>query len=163
MIGKGVAGLALLALLALPATARAETAVQTAAANEVRAMIGKVAEAYAANDYETYFSFFDDDIMIWNGPNARWVKQDYVTRWSKAINDGGGVSSLAVEDLQLRVSPAGDSVIATFAMPVISRKNGEPAAAEPTVIYHMSEAWFKRDGRWSMSHMHWSARVPAKP
>lgn len=141
----------------------ARSAQQPSASAEVEALVRKVAAAYAVNDLPAYFSYFDDDIMIWNGPNARWVKQDYVTRWTKVVGEGGGVSSLSVDDLQLRVSPQGDAVIATFAMPVVGRKGGLPAATEPTVIYHMTEAWFKKGSRWSMAHMHWSARTPAKP
>ncbi|WP_298289460.1 nuclear transport factor 2 family protein [Novosphingobium sp.] len=140
-----------------------ESSVQARARADVEALVRQVAAAYSRNDLQAYFSYFDDDIMIWNGPNARWVKQDYVTRWTKVVGEGGGVSSLTVEDLQLRVSPKGDAVIATFAMPVIGRKNGMPAASEPTVIYHMTEAWFKQGSHWSMAHMHWSARTPAKP
>jgi ketosteroid isomerase-like protein len=141
----------------------AEQSLQASARGQVEGLVHKVAAAYTANDLPAYFSYFDDDIMIWNGPNARWVKQDYVTRWTKVVGEGGGVSSLSVDDLQLRVSPKGDVVTATFAMPVIGRKAGMPAATEPTVIYHMTEVWFKRSGRWSMAHMHWSARTPAKP
>ncbi|WP_295525214.1 nuclear transport factor 2 family protein [Novosphingobium sp. Chol11] len=154
--------------MALPVSAAAQISMarsspQASASAEVEALVRKVAAAYAVNDLAAYFSYFDDDIMVWNGPNARWVKQDYVTRWTKVVGEGGGVSSLAIEDLQMRVSPKGDAVVATFAMPVIGRKGGLPAATEPTVMYHMTEAWFKRGGRWSMAHMHWSARTPAKP
>jgi ketosteroid isomerase-like protein len=148
---------------AVPQISMARSAKQPSASAEVEALVRKVAAAYAVNDLPAYFSYFDDDIMIWNGPNARWVKQDYVTRWTKVVGEGGGVSSLSVDDLQLRVSPKGDAVIATFAMPVVGRKGGLPAATEPTVIYHMTEAWFKHGSRWSMAHMHWSARTPAKP
>jgi ketosteroid isomerase-like protein len=152
-----------LSLAAAPQVSLAKSAVQASAGAEVAALVRKVAAAYANNDLTAYFSNFDDDIMIWNGPNARWVKQDYVTRWTKVVGEGGGVSSLSIDDLQLRVSPKGDAVIATFAMPVIGRKGGVPAGTEPTVIYHMTEAWFKHSGRWSMAHMHWSARTPVKP
>jgi ketosteroid isomerase-like protein len=163
--GAGLAGLTLFATVAPPISAAksADQPKQAIARAEVEVLVRKVASAYSANDLKAYFSYFDDDIMIWNGPNARWVKQDYVTRWTKVVGEGGGVSSLSVDDLQLRVSPKGDAVIATFAMPVIGRKGGMPAAAEPTVIYHMTESWFKRGGRWSMAHMHWSSRNPTKP
>jgi ketosteroid isomerase-like protein len=142
------------------AAAMAQSSRQLRAEETVRSLVEATARAYEANDHRQYFSYFADDITIMNGGKTRWIKKDYVDRWGPLIEKGGGVASLKIEDLQLRANPSGDAVVATFLMPVVSRKPGIASVpdAAPDLVYLMTEVWFRRDRTWTMIHMDWSVR-----
>jgi ketosteroid isomerase-like protein len=127
------------------------------AAREVEAAARNVVDAYVTNDHKRYFGAMVDDISIWSGGTKdRLTKKSYADRWVALIERGGGVAKGAIQDLRVQVSPAGDSAIATFYMPITYKP--APGSNNPPrdVNFNITHVWFKRDARWEMVHYYWS-------
>jgi ketosteroid isomerase-like protein len=138
-----------------------EQSAQATAAKEVEAAARDVVDAYATNDHKRYFGRMADDISIWSGGRQdRVTKKGYMDSWVANIEKGGGIAKGAIQDLRVQVSPSGDAGIATFYMPVTSRV--PPGSANPArdIHYNITHVWFKRNGRWEMTHYYWSTWTP---
>jgi ketosteroid isomerase-like protein len=150
LAGVGVIALLIQSPLAAESTAEAQ----------VTSAVHETVKAYNDNDYEKYFSMFADDITIFRAARGRWTKKEYHDGWKAAIERGGGVASAGVEDLRVQMSPAEDSAVATYLMPVKSRFPGGvvPAGRNENIVYNMTEVWYRREGKWIMVHMYWTVR-----
>ena len=128
---------------------------------DVREAVRQIVTAYQANDIERYFSFYADDMTVLRA-TGRWTKDAYYDRWKKIVGSGGGVASADVVDLQVQMSPAGDSAVATYQMPVKPRYASTEAAKgqAPEIIYYMTDVFFRRNGRWHIVHLHWTVQPP---
>ncbi len=108
--------------------------------------------AYESNDLETYWSFYADDLsQFWD--TGRVTLEQYKKQWTELVEGGGGVLESRSEDIQVRVSPAGDAAIVTYPLFVRYRN----AEGEETASWNFeTDVWFKLDGQWKMVHYHFS-------
>ena len=121
----------LIAIVSSAAVARV-SAQPPKAEQEVRDAVKQIVAAYAANDVEKYFSFYAQDMTVLRA-TGRWTHQGYHERWKQIVGSGGGVASADVVDLQVQMSPSGDSAVASYQMPVKPRyaTSGPNVSPEP--------------------------------
>jgi len=127
------------------------------AAHDVRAAVMDFAGAYSSNNVEKYFSYYAPDLNMWWPGGRRVDKATYHASWAESVQQGGGVSSGDVADLQIQVAPAGDAAVASYLLKV-KRKGVPPERVDAE--YQMSPTFFKRGGKWQVVHLQFSLRMP---
>lgn len=125
---------------------------QAAPASEVRDLTFAVNAAYAANDLDKYFSYYADDLTQW-WPSGRVSFASYRESWSKFVKSGGRVEAADVSDLEVQLSPSGDTAIATYQLKVRTRSPKGDVTDEEN---QETDVWFRRGGRWTIVHLHYS-------
>jgi ketosteroid isomerase-like protein len=108
--------------------------------------------AYAANDLEKYFSYYADD-MVAIFYNARTNLPDYRKFWTENVRSGNPVLAVKITDLVVRVSPAGDSAVASYQIHV---RNGHADGRTTDEDAFETDVWLKRAGKWKISHAHYA-------
>jgi ketosteroid isomerase-like protein len=138
----------LVAILTLPfLSAQTGSAVE----QEIRDFEQKYNAAYAANDLPTYFSYLAPDFSQWL-PSGRSDKAAYQQSWTRFINGGGRVLSADLSELQIKVSPSGDSAVASYMLRVKTKSS----RGESDETYQETDVLFKRDGAWKVVYLHYS-------
>ncbi len=123
---------------------------------EVRDTVEQLTATYAANDIDGYFALYAPELTWW-GPSGRWDKGSYLAYWTEYIESTGGLASAENTDVQVAVSPSGDMASASY---VLSVTRANPGDAPPAVTYQMSPTLVKRNGGWTIVHLHFQI-VPA--
>jgi ketosteroid isomerase-like protein len=159
--GRLIVSLAMAGMLVTASGPRAQQPAK--AEQEVRDAVKQIVAAYAENDIAKYFAFYAPDMTVLRA-TGRWTTQGYQDRWKQVVDGGGGVASADVVDLQVQVSPSGDSAVASYQMPVKPRyPNAEAAKGQATqIIYYMTDVYFRRNGQWKIVHLHWTVQPPPR-
>jgi ketosteroid isomerase-like protein len=126
---------------------------QSQTEKEILDLEQKMNAAYAANDLPTYFAYYADDFTQWL-PEGRTDLPQYKKQWTEFIKSGGKVESDKISDMHIQISPAGDTVVASYLLNVKTRS---PKGKVNDEDFHESDVWFKRDGTWKVVHLHYSA------
>jgi len=149
------ARLILLCLLVamIPALAQAQSPNEIAA-QEVKAAVVAFNQDYQRNDLDAYFSYYRDDATLWFN-TGRVTLADYKTMWYQLIKEGGAVQKNEISDLQVMIDPSGDTGIATYSLKVDTRQPDGSVTQEQA---HETDVWFKLDGAWRITHIHYSAK-----
>jgi ketosteroid isomerase-like protein len=144
-----------LALFCLAQSA-AQAGLQTAVEREIAHLEKDVNDAYAANHLDKYFGYYADDLVA-IFYNARSTLADYRKFWTESVRAGNPVVSVKISDLVVRVSPAGDSAIASYQIDVRNRH-----ADGRTTDEHAFETdvWLRRGGAWKIAHAHYALATP---
>ena len=137
---------------AVATPARAQAPASSNAADEVREFEQKYNAAYAANDLPTYFSYLAHDFVQWL-PSGRTDKAAYQKSWTAFIERGGKVLAADLSDLAIRISPGGDAAVASYLLHVRTKS----ARGENDETYQETDVLFKRDGKWQVVALHYSA------
>ena len=124
---------------------------------QIMALEKSVNEAYAANDLPKYFSYYSDDLTQWF-PEGRVSLPAYKASWTAFIKAGNKIQAVKVSDLQVQVSPAADTAVATYQLHVTTKT---AAGAVTEEEFQESDVWFKRAGVWKIAHLHYSPAPPA--
>ena len=152
-------GLRSTALALLGATlATSASAAPVSTAEQIRKLEARVNAAYAANDLATYFTFYADDLRALY-PEGPTTLPAYKAEWTALIQGGGGIVSFKDSDMQIQVSPAGDSAVASYLATVATRTPGKGVV---TSQFSETDVWFKRSGHWKIVEIHYSEN-PASP
>jgi ketosteroid isomerase-like protein len=118
--------------------------------------VRQLVQTYGANDLDTYFSIYAEDMTVMRA-GGRWTHQGYHDLWTGRVEGGGGNLTAQVEDLVVQVLPGGESAIATFRMPVESRfPEGTDPSLDPRIVYYMTTVWALRNASWNIISVHWS-------
>jgi len=138
---------------AVPAIAMADTIADiTQLENDFNA-------AYAANDLDKYFGYYTDDAVFWF-PEGPTDVPAYKKEWSEFLKSGGGIKAGKIRDLQVKLSPKGDTAIASYVLHLTQREANKKVHTEN---WQESDVWFHTDGGWKITHVHYSAAPkPAK-
>lgn len=140
-------------LIALSAVADQHKSVEAEVRDAVKAFNG----AYARNDVNGYFSYFDDNAdMFWAG--ARQTAAGYRVEWVATIDAGGAVEKNDVLDLQVRVLPGGNAAIVSFFIDYRMRTPDGEIVEEKAFE---TEVWQKFDGAWKVVGLHYTM-IPAE-
>lgn len=131
---------------------------QSQVEREILDLEQKMNAAYAANDLPTYFAYYANDFTQWL-PEGRTDLPQYKKQWTEFVRSGGKVESDKISDMHIQVSPAGDTVVASYLLNVSTRS---PKGKVSDENFHESDAWFKRDGAWKVVHLHYSAERKKK-
>jgi ketosteroid isomerase-like protein len=132
--------------------ALAATAVYAGPQADIRALEQSWNAAYAANDLDKYFSYYSDDATLWF-PDGRTDIPSYKKMWTEFVKSGGGIRAATLSDLHVRLSPRGDTAIASYLLHLKSQDPGKPVVDE---TYQETDVWFKLDGGWKVTHVHYS-------
>jgi uncharacterized protein (TIGR02246 family) len=108
-------------------------------------------DAYAANDLPRYFAYYADDAgLIFY--NKRTSLATYRKEWTESVRTEP-IESVKLSDVVIRVSPTGDTAVASYQIDVRTRH----AAGKSTDEHAFeTDVWFKHDGRWQIAHVHYS-------
>lgn len=123
------------------------------AAQEVKAAVMAFNQDYERNDLDAYFAYYRDDATLWFN-TGRVTLADYKTMWHQLIQEGGAVQKNEISDLQVMIDPTGDTGIATYLLKVDTRQPDGSVSHEQA---HETDVWFKTDGAWRITHIHYSA------
>ena len=141
---------ALLSLLFLGLTASAPTLASPKA--DIRQLEQDFNAAYAANDLERYFGFYTDDAVMWF-QDGRTDTPSYKKMWADYLKTGAAIKAGTTSDMHIRLSPRGDVAIASYLLRLTTI---DADKKEHTDNYQESDVWFKTEGGWKITHVHYS-------
>lgn len=146
--------LTLLALVLFSFSAMADH--HGAAAGEVRDAVNAFNGAYANNKANDYFGYYSDDASLyWDG--ARQDLSAYREQWASMIDAGGAVEKNDLSDIQVKVMPGGDIVLATY---FIDYRLRTPDGEVSELKAFESDVWQKIDGAWKVVSLHYDEIAP---
>jgi ketosteroid isomerase-like protein len=141
------------------AVATANAAPPGPAVQEITRLEYACNDAYAANDLAKYFACYADD-MTAIFYNARTNLADYRKFWTESVRSGNPVLAVKVTDLVVRVSPTGDSAVASYQIHV---RNGHADGRKTDEDAFETDVWQKRAGKWLIAHAHYALAVAPPP
>jgi ketosteroid isomerase-like protein len=131
-----------------------------AAETEVRDTITRLVSSYGANDLDTYFSFFADDMTVWWGTDGRndrpTPKEAYVKSWPNFVKKTGGHESCRSADVRIQVAPGADAAVSSYELTCIFKT--APSGSSREATYEMTAVLFRRSERWQVVHFNWRER-----
>jgi ketosteroid isomerase-like protein len=126
---------------------------------DIRQLEEQFNAAYAANDFDKYFSYYADDAIFWF-PEGRTDIPRYKKMWSDYLKTGAAIKAATLSDVHIRFSPRGDVAIASYVLRLTTQ---EADKKEHTEDHQESDVWFKANGGWKIAHVHYSdVPVPTK-
>ncbi len=146
-------------LLALLGCAESNTTVdqaevdREAALNELRLAIKTFYDAYFAQNWDMYYTFISEDIVLVDKSGDVMDLAEYESR---AAQDADSLGELLTDSLDfaavdVRLAPDGNSGIAYSRLPYLYRNSdGE----ETTITFAETDVWWKIDGSWKVVHIH---------
>lgn len=119
---------------------------------EVRVAIKAFNDAYANNNVDDYFGYYDADATVYFF-GARQDISAYHEEWTETISAGGGVEKNELSDIQVQVMPSSDVAVATYFVDYRMRApDGEISVAKA----FETEVWQKIEGEWRVVSLHYS-------
>lgn len=112
--------------------------------------------AYAANDLDKYFGYYDEDMSA-IFYNERTTLAEYRKSWTAAVKAGNMVTSVKLSDIQVRELP-GNIAIASFQIEVGNKRADGKTTSEKAFE---TDVWVKRKAGWKLLHAHYALAVPA--
>jgi ketosteroid isomerase-like protein len=141
-----------LLLAGAPAIARADTKA------DIDRLEKDFNAAYAANDLDRYFAYYSDDAVLWF-PEGRTDVPSYRKMWTAYIKGGARLQACTLSDYHLKLSPQGDTAIASYLLRVKTLGADKKMTDE---IFQESDVWFQSAGGWKIAHVHYSPAPPAE-
>lgn len=126
-----------LLLLGLPALANA------GAKADIQRLEQEFNAAYAANDLDKYFGYYSDDAVLWF-PEGRTDVPSYRKMWTEYIHGGAKLQSATLSDTHIKLSPQGDTAIASYALRVKTLEANQKVTDE---TFQETDVWFQSAGR----------------
>jgi ketosteroid isomerase-like protein len=142
----------LLLALALAALGNAAAAAESAAEREILALEQSFNDAYGANDLPKYFGYYADDLVA-IFPAGRTDLATYRREWTAAVAAGDRLVWSRPSDMHVRMSPAGDTAIASYLLDVRTRLHDGNFTEEH---FQETDVWLRRNGYWQVAHIHYS-------
>jgi len=124
------------------------------AATEVRDSVIAFNQSYEMNDLDAYFSYYRPDTGLLFD-SGRVTLNDYKTMWHGLIEQGGGVQSNVISDLQIVIDALGDTAIATYQLDVDTLQPDGTVTREHALE---TDIWMNTDGQWRVAHVHYTAK-----
>jgi ketosteroid isomerase-like protein len=151
-----ISALALAFLFALPLSSLGVAGTSA----DIRHLEDDFNAAYAANDLDKYFGYYTDDAIFWF-PEGRTNLPAYRKEWTETIHGGTSLQEAKLSDFHVRVSPQGDTAIASYQLHVKTRAPDKSVTDED---FQETDVWFKTAAGWKITHVHYSsAPKPGKP
>lgn len=128
------------------------------AEGEIRALEQKFNAAYAVNDLKTYFAYYAPNMVQWL-PEGRSDLAGYTKDWTAYIAAGNKVEAADISELEVKVSPKGDSAVAAYVLRVRTKlANGSVTDEE----FQETDVWFHGDSGWKIVALHYSPAAKKK-
>jgi ketosteroid isomerase-like protein len=115
--------------------------------------------AYAANDFDKYFGYYTPDAVFWF-PEGRTDLPSYEQEWREFLKSGAGIKAGVTSDMHVKLSPKGDTAIASYVLHLTTREADKKVHTED---YQESDIWFQTDAGWKITHVHYSKSPRPKP
>jgi ketosteroid isomerase-like protein len=112
--------------------------------------------AYATNDTDTYFGYYDESATVFYSGDRQDLAA-YAESWPKFMEAGGGVEKNVMSDLKVQVLPGGDVAISTAFVDNITRS---PDGSKSAIRAFETDVWQKIDGEWKVISLHYT-ELPA--
>ena len=133
-------------------TVQTQGADRTAIEKEIARLERDCNDAYAANDLPKYFGYYAEDMSAIFS-NTRTTLPEYRASWTKSVHAGEPIESVKIYDMLIRVSPAGDTAVASYQIDVRTRHPQKPSTSEHAIE---TDVWTMRAGSWKITHIHYS-------
>ncbi|MFL6601490.1 MAG: YybH family protein [Steroidobacteraceae bacterium] len=154
MVSRSLGNLACGVALFTTAVSVAYAAEPASAQKEIMRLEKDYNDAYAANDLPKYFAYYADDAgLIFY--NKRTTLADYRKEWTQSVRTEP-IESVKLADVVIRVSPTGDTAIASYQIDVRTR---HPASKSTDEHAFETDVWLKHAGRWQIAHVHYSTKA----
>ena len=127
------------------------------AAAEVRNATIAFNLAYETNDVDGYFDMYAEGAMLYFYGD-RWEVSTYYDYWKESmVGAGGGVEKNTATDIQVKVTPDGNTaVVGAF----IENRSRSPEGDINEEKGYETEVWSKIDGVWKIISLHYSVIAP---
>jgi len=135
-----------------PAGSQAPAVSREQALAEIRAFVESFNATYAANDLDTYWTYYAPEMTQFY-EQGRLDLPDYKTYWTRFIADGNRMVEVRLEDLVIHLGPSNDAAVAHYR---IFTRASHPDGSIAEEWSQESDVLFHRDGRWQVVHMHYS-------
>jgi len=119
---------------------------------DIRQLEQEFNAAYAANDLDKYFGYYADDAVLWF-PEGRTDVPSYRKMWTDYIKGGAKLQSATLSDTHIKLSPQGDTAIASYVLRVKTLEANQKVTDE---MFQETDVWFKAAGGWKIAHVHYS-------
>jgi len=119
---------------------------------DIRQLEQEFNAAYAANDLDKYFGYYADDAVLWF-PEGRTDVPSYRKMWTDYIKGGAKLQSATLSDTHIKLSPQGDTAIASYVLRVKTLEANQKVTDE---MFQETDVWFKTAGAWKIAHVHYS-------
>src|ERR1700679_2891247 len=86
-----------------------------------------------------FFGFYAEDAILWF-PEGRTDVPAYKKEWTEYIKGGAALEQAKLSDLHIRVSPAGDTAIASYQLHVKTRAADKSVTEED---FQETDVWFE--------------------
>ena len=141
---------------AAAATAAGTSADTAAIEKQIAQLEREVNDAYAGNDLPKYFGYYADDMSAIFS-NTRTTLADYRSSWTKSVQGGEPIEAVKIADMQIRVSPAGDTAVASYQIDVRTKHKDAKSTNEHAIE---TDVWTRRAGAWKITHVHYCPNPP---
>ena len=129
----------------------------SSAVTEVTNAVKAFNKAYETNDVEGYFNHYANDAMLYFYGNRSEVST-YHEYWKTAVvGAGGGVEKNMPSDIQVKVTPGGNTAIAAY---FVENRSRSPEGDINEEKGYESGVWQKIDGVWKIISLHYSVIPP---
>ena len=153
MISRSLRTLACCLSLSTIAMSAARAAEPPSSQKEILRLEQDYNDAYAANDLPKYFAYYAEDATL-IFYNKRTSLADYRKEWTESVKTEP-IESVKLTDIVIRLAPSGDTAIASYQIDVRTRHAAGKSTDE---LAFETDVWFKRAGKWSIAHVHYSTK-----
>lgn len=120
-------------------------------------------EAFAANDLETYFSYYAEDATLLTPAGSLQTISQWYDEWTEVVKSGTRVVKMAssYEPDSIRISAEGNSAV-VLSFNDSSVTFSKPDGTESTINWPESTVWWRVEDQWKIVHLHYREPSIAK-
>ena len=113
--------------------------------------------AYATNDTDTYFGYYDESATVFYSGDRQDLAA-YAESWPKMMEAGGGVEKNEMSDLKVQILAGGNVAVSTSFIDNVTRS---PDGSKSAIRAFETDVWQRIDGEWKIVSLHYT-ELPAE-
>lgn len=128
---------------------------------ELRTAIRTFYDAFYTQDWDVYYTFYSDDVVLIDKTGDVMSLSEYESRAAQDAETLGELATDSFDDSQVdvRLSPDGNSGIVYSRLPYLYRNSD---GKETHMMIAETDVWWKIDGNWKVVHIHYPEVPPIK-
>jgi len=134
-----------------------------AAEEELRKAVDTFYNAWYDSDWDVYYSYYADDVAFIDSSGKHMSLQEYETN---AAQEAEAIGNPSFDDARanlvptVRLSPTGNAGVAYWTFPFEYQTDD---GVRTTIEYAESDVWWKVDGEWKITLVHYHALSKGDP
>ena len=128
---------------------------------ELRAAIKTFYDAFYTQNWDVYYTFYSDDVVLIDKTGDVMSLAEYESRAAEDTETLGELLTDSFDDSQVdvRLSPDGKSGIAYSRLPYLYRNS---VGEETSITIAETDVWWRIDGKWKVVHIHYPEVPPTE-